>query len=83
MLIFLATWAEITHLLQITFQRGDSMYHRFLQTAWLAPKESNINEYQITGSILAKLDLIIKTSSYSLRQHLFQGYCYNGALASE
>jgi len=21
------------------------MYHRFLQTAWLAPKESSINEY--------------------------------------
>jgi hypothetical protein len=46
---FLTTWAEITNLpksKQITFHRGDFMYHRFIQTACLAPKESNINEYQ-------------------------------------
>jgi hypothetical protein len=49
MFFFLAAWAEITNKpknKQIAFHRGDYMYHRFLLTAWLAPKESNINEYQ-------------------------------------
>jgi hypothetical protein len=43
----LATLAETTNLAkrkQITFHRGDFMYHRLRQTAWLAPKESNIYE---------------------------------------
>jgi hypothetical protein len=30
------------------------MYHRFLLTAWLAPKESNINEYQMRRQYLFK-----------------------------
>ncbi len=45
---FLATWAEITNLhksKKITFQMEDSRYHRFQQTPWLAPNESNIYEY--------------------------------------
>jgi hypothetical protein len=48
---FLATWAEITiqpRSKQVTFYRGDFMYHRFLLTAWLAPKVSNLNEYQMS-----------------------------------
>ncbi len=48
MLIYWAAWAEITNQpksKQITFHRGDFMYHRFLQTAWLAQKESSKNEY--------------------------------------
>jgi hypothetical protein len=46
---FLATFAEITNLpksKQTTFHRGDFMGHRLLKSARLAPKESNINEYQ-------------------------------------
>jgi hypothetical protein len=48
---FLATWAERTNppkSKQITLHRGggDFMYHKFLQTAWLDPEESNITEYQ-------------------------------------
>ncbi len=31
-----------------TFSSGNFMYHRFLETAWLAPKESNINGYLIS-----------------------------------
>jgi hypothetical protein len=44
---------------QITFHRGYLMYHRFLQTAWLVPKESNINKYlttrQYDNELLANL----------------------------
>jgi hypothetical protein len=45
---FLATCAEITNqpkCKQIAFNIGDFRYHRFLETAWLAPKESNIYDY--------------------------------------
>ncbi len=47
-LFFLTALADLTNYpksKQITL-RGDSMYHRFnVQTAWLAIKESNINQY--------------------------------------
>ncbi len=47
--VFLAVWTDITNQPkseQISIHRGYFMYHRFLQTAWLAQKESDINKYQ-------------------------------------
>jgi hypothetical protein len=61
MLAFLAAWAEITNQpksKQITFHRGDFMYHGFLLTALLAPKESNINKY-LTGRQYVSLGLLL------------------------
>ncbi len=58
MLIFLTARAEITNQpksKQITFNRGDLMYHSSLSTTSLAPKDSNINECLTSGQYLPEL----------------------------
>jgi hypothetical protein len=70
MLIFWAVWAEITNQpksKQITFHRGDFMYHRFLYTAWLAPKEFNINKFLTSRQYQTGLSMQKKnmTENYS------------------
>ncbi len=45
---------------EITFHRGDFMYHRFHQTAWLAPK-TNIKQAGSTFNTKQTTNLNIKT----------------------
>jgi hypothetical protein len=53
------------------------MYHRFLLTAWLAPIESNINEYQTrrqyeTNFAIGFGTWVLDMSTYSLITLLFK-----------
>jgi hypothetical protein len=61
--VFLAARAEITNQLkskQIIFHRGDFMYHRFLETAWLAVKYIykylTIRQYQNSGKFCLNIE---------------------------
>ncbi len=70
MLIFYA-WAEITNKpksKQITFHRGDYMYHRF------ASKKSNINEYQTRRQYLLCVSIFLIVS-WELKPQKFEMVC--------